>query len=87
MMNEVNGKGWSNVRHLSTNLRTEICFELLRKSPDVVDPRRLCLEDPWLDSKLVRDIYADELKLEQDTIKLQMKKQRLELLKKRTSCT
>ena len=84
---EVNGKGWSNVRHLSTNLRTEICFELLRKSPDVVDPRRLCLEDPWLDSKLVRDIYADELKLEQDTIKLQMKKQRLELLKKRTSCT
>ena len=82
---EVDGKEWSNVRHLSTNLRTEICFELLRRAPDVVDPRRLCLEDPWLDSKLVRDIYADELKLEQDTVKLQMKKQRLELLKRAAS--
>ena len=62
--------------------RTEICFEMLRKAPDAVDPRRLGLDTSWLDNKLVREIHFDELKLKHDMVKLQMKKKRLERLNK-----
>ena len=63
-------------------LRTEICFELLRKAPNAVDPRRLGFDTSYLDNKLVREVHFDELKLKQLTVKLQRKKQRLEKLNK-----
>ena len=63
-------------------LRTEIGFELLRKAPNAVDPRRLGFDTSYLDNKLVREVHFDELKLKQYAVKLQRKKQRLEKLNK-----